>query len=196
MIEFDEETHTYTFKGKVVPGVTSILAPLNDFENVPWEKLERAREFGQHVHQAVEWMIEGTLDWSTLDPALLPYVKSAEAWLCHTKPRLIESERVIFHDSRFYAGKLDLHCEIKKRKLWYRHVIDFKTGAAQPKAVGPQTWAYKEALQHEIGRFRSIRGCVLLTETGRPKHHELRDDFQDDQTFKACRHIYRMKYGR
>lgn len=109
-ITFDAATHTYSDEQGVVPGVTTILKPLEDFEHVSQDVLNAAADFGTNVHTAVEYLIAGTLDWKDLDPALEPYVKAADVWLAHVKPEIITTEMVVHHDQMRYAGTADMIC--------------------------------------------------------------------------------------
>lgn len=191
---FDEETHTYWQDGKEVPSVTSILAPLENFENVPWDKLQAAAEFGRHVHLAVDYLIKGVLDWDSLDEALVPYVKAADVWLAQTNPKIIASEFRVYNERMRYAGTLDLLCELRVRTKTWIHVIDWKSSASLPKAVGPQTAAYDRAYREMVKRRDVRRACVLLQPTGMPKDYALRNQ-GDFNTFVSCKNIYNFKHG-
>lgn len=54
-VEHDEETHCYIVDGIIVPSVTQILGALfKDYEGVSAVVLERAREKGTALHEAIE----------------------------------------------------------------------------------------------------------------------------------------------
>jgi len=56
---FDHIEHKYTLGNLVVPGVTSLLKPLTDYDNVPEFMLQRAAERGRNVHEACAYWITG-----------------------------------------------------------------------------------------------------------------------------------------
>lgn len=56
-LKFDEETHTYTLGGKVLPSVTSILEAVlfhNKYDGVDEETLKLASEKGRLIHKEIE----------------------------------------------------------------------------------------------------------------------------------------------
>src|SRR5690606_24203190 len=53
-IAYDEESHTYTLDGKVVPGVTRPLEVVYDFRFVKQEDLDRASDFGRKMHKTIQ----------------------------------------------------------------------------------------------------------------------------------------------
>ena len=57
MIKFDESTHTYTYNGKVLPSVSTILGATifkDKYKDVDPYILQRAAQFGTGVHKAIE----------------------------------------------------------------------------------------------------------------------------------------------
>jgi hypothetical protein len=70
VVDLDPIHHRYSVRGAAVPGVTEILAPLNDFRKIPHHVLEAAARFGTAVHKACELDDLGVLDEATLDSAL------------------------------------------------------------------------------------------------------------------------------
>ena len=190
MIDFDPVEHIYTHNGVAVPSVTQILAPLADFEHVPWDRLQAAADFGRNVHTAVEYLIAGTLDWTDLDDALLPYVKAADKWLALNNPTIIATEQRVYHERLRYAGTVDLVCEIRARTRDHVEVIDWKSSAVMPiQTVGPQTAAYSNSLP--IDRARKRR-AVLLQPNGEPKDYPL-TNANDWSIFTSCLNIHKWK---
>ena len=113
LLNFDAHTHTYTdHGGRVVPGVTSVLEPLQlyDFEDNPFitpEVLIRARDFGRNVHLAVHLFNMGVLDETALDAPLVPYLAGWKAFLFETGCVITHSEQMVHHTRYGYAGMLD-----------------------------------------------------------------------------------------
>lgn len=173
MLSFDEPTHTYRWNGRIVPSVTQILAPLEDFERVPWDVLEAARQFGSHVHQAVHLHILGQLDWQALDPALAPYVRAADKFLASVKADISDAEVRLYSEASRYAGTCDLVAIWKVRTRTRRTLLDWKATAAFPPSAGPQTAAYARAYEEcnrqlieAIERIIEARGGRLMGDRG------------------------------
>jgi hypothetical protein len=126
----------------VVPGVTSILAPLTNFDNVPPAVLEAASNFGKAVHLACELDDLGTLDVATLDAALVPYL---DAWRLFSVEHAVQWELIeaqVYNKTLRYAGTLDRFGLVKGA----RAVVDIKSTVALYPSVGPQLSAYAQAL--------------------------------------------------
>lgn len=141
-LTFDADTHTYRFKGDVVPSVTGILKPLQDFSSVPAPVLEAASNFGTAVHLACELWDRGTLDEDALDPALEPYL---DAWKWFSLDNDVKWEMIeaqVYHPGLRYAGTLDRYGSVRDTKT----VLDIKSSVGLYPAVGPQLAAYKAAI--------------------------------------------------
>ena len=128
-VTFDPERHEYRVNGVIVPSVTQILAGagVSDYSNIPPEVLQRAAERGSLVHTYIEWYEDGTLDESSIDPALRgyfeSYLRAKDAGLLPEKPSAVE--KLVYSDMLSYAGTLD--------QLYDNDWInDIKTGRPQP----------------------------------------------------------------
>lgn len=105
-LDFDEETHTYRFKGRVVPSVTQILFDMGCIsEFSTWS--EFARDRGTKVHQACA-LLPDRLDWSTVDARIVPYVMSFQEWLKVGWINIMAQEQRGYNQELGYAGTLDL----------------------------------------------------------------------------------------
>jgi len=61
---FDGDHHLYLVQGRPVPSVTQVLQATGlgaDYSMVPPQVLERKRTIGQFVHQATQYLDEGSL---------------------------------------------------------------------------------------------------------------------------------------
>jgi hypothetical protein len=158
VLTFDEATHTYRFGGNVVPGVTSILAPLTNFDRVPPHVLEAASNFGKAVHKACELDDLGELDEAALDPALVPYL---QAWRKFSADHAVEwtvIEKPVYHPTMNYAGTPDRIGSVKGDLT----VVDIKSTAQLYPSVGPQLSAYA----HADGNAHAKRLAVQLKADG------------------------------
>lgn len=188
--DFDPATHTYTLDGRRLPSVTQVLAPLNDYSMVPPDILEAARIFGTHVHEACDLFDRDELDWSSLDPALVPYVEGWRNFLRDSGAVVIASELRVYHAELGYAGSPD------KVLSWRKSIAipDLKATAIVPPTVGPQTAAYAKAY-HSMhgGRGREpLRYCIHLTGGGKYKSHA-RTDPADWSYFVSALNCHKFK---
>lgn len=158
-LQFDADTHTYSVGGRTLPGVTELLRPLESFEKIPPAVLERARQFGSHVHMACHLDNLGELDEETLSQALLPYLLGWRQFRADRALTIHHSERPVYHHKLRYAGTPDVVGSLDRTTC----VIDIKSGIV-PRSVGPQTAAYAELLQPEFGPM--LRYCLQLRSDG------------------------------
>lgn len=188
-LAFDQESHTYRLDGQPVPGVTSVLQLLNDFEGVPFHLLEAARKFGSHVHEACALMVRSQLNWTSLDPDLYPYVDAARRFIVESGVVVLASELRVAHAGLKYAGTLDLVARWKGLNA----VVDFKSGQF-PRSVGPQTAAYAGAYSEQTGIRVPRRYCVQLNPDlpNGYKVHALTNS-ADWSIFVSCLNVHRWK---
>ena len=195
-VEFDEAAHRYRLDGEPVPSVTQVLGVLDQFAGVPADVLEAAREFGTHVHKAVELDVLGALDEESLDPALAEYLAGWRAFLRESGARPLRSEFRVASRSRRYAGTSDLLVEMPGRlwASWARPrqlvLVDIKSGAVPEQTAGPQTAAYVEAI-HEATGVRVRRACLQL----KPNAYRFVacDDARDWSVFLSCLNIHHWR---
>ncbi len=111
MLTFNYATHEYRFNGVVMPSVTQILKAvgLSDYSRVPADTLQRTAERGRVVHEIIELYERGTLDESTIDPALRgyfeSYLRAKDAGLLPERPSAIE--KMVYSEKYKYCGMLD-----------------------------------------------------------------------------------------
>jgi hypothetical protein len=180
-LTFDEATHTYRYRGAVVPGVTSVLRPLMNFDFVDPDVLAANAAFGTAVHKACELDDLGQLDEAALDPALAPYLAG---WRKFSRDyRVIWSaiEKKVFHPQLRYAGALDRYGMVLTMPTENgRHVpamVDIKSGSALYPSVGPQLAAYHRALNEASVTTRRLAVQLKPDGTYFAKWHEDPNDF-------------------
>lgn len=188
LIEFDKATHTYMVDGRRVPSVTQVLAPLEDYSMVPPDVLEAARLFGQHVHEACDLYNRGELDWTALDPALVPYVGAWRQFIEDTGAVVIASETRVAHAALGYAGTPDCVLAWGARTV----VPDIKSTSVVPRTVGAQTAAYAKAYHSTHGGNAPSRYCIQLRPDGTYKTHPRRDP-GDWSLFVSALNIHKFK---
>lgn len=151
MLTFEESGHVYRYAGKIVPGVTTALSVIEQgFARVDADLIERARQFGQHVHKAIELFNLGELDEDALDFALVPYLNGWKKFLADTGFKVTDGEIALYHPQLRYAGRADIRGTMRGTS-W---LIDLKSGAV-PKTCGAQTSAYQAAFDGVRPRRRA-----------------------------------------
>lgn len=147
MINFDEQTHTYTNeKGKVLISVTQLLklagiSPNYDFVNE--EVLKAAADKGNLIHKEIEdYIKKGEIGFTTELHEFITYVKEQGI-------KILASEKQVYNDR--VAGTIDLIFQYPNGKVVY---ADFKTTSTVHKqAVSYQLSIYKDLdknSEHEI----------------------------------------------
>lgn len=113
-LEFDEEDHIYICDGIIVPSVSTILkAFFNDYANVSRSVLERARERGTALHEAIE-LYETTGQESDLQE-----FKNYLFLKKHFKFNVISCELPIIYEEKgkvLFAGQLDQIIEMDGKR--------------------------------------------------------------------------------
>ena len=79
LVELDPETHRYAMGGAPMPGVSEIIGSLGLVDISHYREWHRAR--GTAIHLALRFHLEGDLNWASLDPRIVGYVRSAIRFL-------------------------------------------------------------------------------------------------------------------
>ena len=159
-VKLDPASHTYSLDGVRVPGVTQVLAPLNDFGILPLGTLEGAAVRGRAVHKATEehdreptWKPAVEKPWRPewvgpvpVNSSLVPYLDAWKQFLADTKFEIHAIEQQVYSRKYNYAGVLDRLGVLNGKRC----VIDIKTTAAISPQVGVQLAAYQQAVNEEL----------------------------------------------
>lgn len=186
-----DHNHRYWFDdNREAFGVTAVLKA-NGFIDDRYFT-EQATLRGTFVHQARQYLDEGTLDESTIDPQIAGYVTAYRKWLdeCQVGP-VVLNETVLGDPTLRLAGTIDFARYIGP----HLSVVDVKSGL-------PQVWhrlqlaAYaelaKRALHHAV-----IRRFGLYLRKDGTYSFLLYPDRHDWDTFKAALTVAQFKraYG-
>lgn len=106
-VEFDEESHVYTYQGNRLPSVTGILKD-EGFIDIAWYD-EWSRDKGSHVHTAIEYDLTGELDEENLDDEIRPYLSAFRKFMAESGFKVQRSEIPQMSTTYHYAGKSDLY---------------------------------------------------------------------------------------
>lgn len=188
---FREDSHRYSYRGVVVPGVTTVIgSTLLDFSHMPNEVMERARQRGTDVHELTEMLdVDGGYPVSKYDPYVCAWVAFKEDF--DFQPD--EVEQKVFHSTLLYAGTLDRVGVINGELS----VVDIKTGAIYPE-YALQLAAYQAAANEgRVGEKIKARYSVQLRDNGTytVQKYESKADLS---VFVAALSIYNwrgMKHG-
>jgi len=174
------DSRYYRRNGQYYPSVTYVLNyyPKNEtFLN--WLKdvgrsadhiAEKAAKEGTQVHQMVEDYLLGE-ELNFLSPNMKPqydvkvwkmFLNFVEFWETY-KPKLIETEILLFSDELRVAGTCDLVCEIDNQ-LW---VIDLKTSNNIHTTYDLQTSIYVKMYEECFGKKVDRAGILWLKSTKR-----------------------------
>ena len=161
---FDAATHTYKLGGSVVPSVTQVLAPLYDFSGIPRDVLERRRQIGVALDEAILLDLGDDLDEATLGPELQGPFEAWRRFRSEQRFALCAAQYPVASKKYRYAGTPDAWGLINDVET----LADWKATAAMHPAVALQTAAYAAA-GAEMGLFKpSIRRCgVRFQDDGR-----------------------------
>jgi len=168
LLTFDAPTHTYALDGVTVPSVTTVLkeAGYIDFSRIPSEILERARDRGSVVHQALHYLNDGDLDPDSVRDDLRGYVQAGIDFRRTAGFTVYSCELRVCSPTWRVAGTLDLLGRWADDTLT---IADYKTGSPADVAADLQLAAYAELVREtypELADEPIRRVSVRLTKDG------------------------------
>lgn len=199
VFQFDEENHIYRVSNRIVPSVTQTLQSVGlspDFRMVRPEVLEHKRQLGQAIHACAEYMLEGDLDESSIDPQFVPYLDALRLFLKDTgfEVKSVEQATHAAIHGMPYGMRSDM-TGVMRKEPW---MIDLKTteGAAlYPWSI--QLSAYENGTPRPlVPPYRWKRGSLQLLSSGRYKFTPWKDSDGDLEEFKAALFLTWRKINR
>ena len=180
MFTFDPNAHQYFLDGVEIPGVTTILKTAGLCRD--YSGFTDATLRGLHVHTACEWLDLDDLDWNSVYPQWLGYVKSYARFKDDTGfvPQLIEAQR--YHPAFRFGGTLDRIGLYSQQRVQ----LDLKTGLEE-------NWHPFQTAGYDFLEKSDRRGALYLKEDGtyRLVWH---DDPADLRVFLAANTITQTKW--
>lgn len=172
-LKFDEESHTYTYDGDIVPSVTQILKEAGLSMAYKGDNSWYA-ERGTVIHDAVALIhSDAGLDEKTIDPEIAGYISGYMQFLADTCYVPIAVEKMVYHQKLKYAGRIDSIGYLGDSLC----LIDIKTGSTIPQEAMLQLGMYIMALKLQI------KGYVLqLKKDGNYKLRPVVDTIETVET--------------
>lgn len=198
-VEFDPEMHIYRIDGHAVPSVSDILAHVTAdyYAGVDPQLMREAAERGTATHLAVQLLNEGTLDESTVDPAVKPYLDAYRVFRAQTGFIPDYAEIRLGHERMRFAGTPDMIGMIGygRRQKPVRAVIDIKTTVQLLPTVGLQLAGYQilwNFNQIDPRRFVTQRYALQLKANGQYDFEPF-DDASDATVFIGLTNEYHWR---
>jgi hypothetical protein len=188
----DLVTKTFSVDGKVVHGVGRLIKAAGmetDYSTVPDHVLQAAAHRGIGVDLACDFLDDGDLDWDTVHPPWVPYVKAWETAKPKWGLKICRTQAWVYHPDYDYCGIIDVVALAHGMMV----DIDRKTSKSlHPSPFGLQTAAYampgiliadKEG--ELFPRALPAERWIMHLTRGGPVRHQCADpdDFDD---FRAC----------
>ena len=123
---FESENHTHHIGDLRVPGTSELFKSLGLIDDTWFNESARIR--GIAVHAACQFLAEGDLDWKTVDPVIVDYVRAYEKLIKDTGFVAKECEKHVWSDLYNVATIIDQVGTIKQEE----GIIELKTGKIQP----------------------------------------------------------------
>jgi len=216
-LTFQEEGHIYRYDKRIIAGVTTILGGWIEVKGkghwyvneksgvlVRGATLDEAGDNGNAIHKGVKYILQGGVDWESLDPSLVAPLKEFGKFTRDRKVKLIFAEKSLYSVDWDFAGTPDIACTIDDLPTVCG--VDVKSGEVgefapqslalnSPGTVGAQTAGYDILIREElkIPRHRKTkRYCLELPKDGKPyKFYELKD--KDDLPYFHAK-LFAYKY--
>lgn len=109
-----------------LPRVTHILASAGLVET-QWFK-DYDLERGSALHAAAHYLDDGDLDWSTVDPVVLPRLRQYQKFLDEVRPEILAIEEEVVNEALQYVGHLDRRVRINGQE----GILDLKGPSRAP----------------------------------------------------------------
>ncbi len=137
--DFNEEKHEYSYGGKQLPSVTTVIKEILNIEYPDYAIYHATR--GTYVHKAIELWFKGVLDFETVDEAVKPYLDSFIKFQEKAKIEPVILEERFADKNISFAGTVDIVGKVKGKT----YLFDIKTGQKQD-SYNAQMAGYKKLL--------------------------------------------------
>jgi len=156
-LEFNPELHEYQLDEVVLPSVTQIIAPLQDFSGIDPETLKNKADFGKKIHKMCALYNEDRLDESSLSTIQIMYLKQYTLWLEEMKfSTTIISETPLASKKYGFAGTPDFF-------ILKDLIVDIKTRPFNPVTDPIQLAEYDILVQENYGKSKMNHYVLSLS---------------------------------
>jgi hypothetical protein len=131
-LKFDPIDHCYYLNDERIPGISKILAAGGLTGKMPYNPA--AMNKGIRIHKGIEYLLGGDLDFLTVIPEDLIYLKEAEQAVNYLKLQISGLEMLVCNETKKYATQIDVVAVWEGQST----VINWKTGRKYS-WHGPQT---------------------------------------------------------
>jgi hypothetical protein len=144
---FNEERHIYrNSRGTIVPSVTQVFTLLgfSDYTMIKPATLEWKRLYGTAIHSALEFLIDGDLNWDDLDDHIIAPVSGIEQWLKNNKyaSEAVEEAKIVSLHGMEFGMRLDHRGRMEYRGKDRPVILDLKTASKEEPVWKWQLGAY------------------------------------------------------
>ncbi len=189
-LHFEPESHTYTLGSSVLPSVTEIIDPLQDWTGIPEKTLAYACSKGLSTHAAIQLHNENDLDVNSLDLAIVPRFEAWLKFLTDKTPEIVGFEKPMCSHLYHYAGTPDLWINMDKN-IW---LLDIKPNSLF-KWYPIQLSGYQQLVRENLNISAAHRATLQLKDDGKYKFtpYSQANDATDMSTFLACLRLHQWR---
>src|SRR5882724_6992190 len=188
-LTFIEATHEYFLDGEPLLSVSRVLELAGIHAPVFYDEATAnlAAQRGTALHRATELLELGTLDWATVDPIVLPYVRCYERFLREYSLFQVDArEQRVYHSTLRYGTTLDRSGVLSAEPS----IVELKTSAKVEPWMGVQlafhAMADRRADDTPMNR-RHYQRVVLHLQPDTVRQYHL-VPFNDPADFAAAEH--------
>jgi hypothetical protein len=169
--------------GKTYPRVSRILSAGGlrpSFSTIHPDRLARKAEFGNQVHQATQFLDEGTLDWDTVPEEVQPCVWAWERFKLEHEYEVTDIEQIVGDRVHLFAGRYDRLGWRRYQGRRRRSLVDIKTGIVKGAKYATAAYVKGHLAMHPEDHPLIERLCVVLLPTA---EYRLDGPYEDPKNF-------------
>ena len=187
---FDPKHHLYrNSRGTIIPSVTQVFTLLgfSDYTMIKPATLAWKQAYGIAIHSALEFLIQGDLDWDSLDMEIIAPVTGIEQWLKQRKfvSEATEEAKIVSVFGMEFGMCLDHRGRIEHLGKERSVIIDLKTASKEEPVWKWQLGAYSLGQEKVPGGW--LGAMLKVDEEGevKPFYYDLFAAAREFQTLLA-----------
>ena len=197
-IRFNPETHEYWIDDIPAISVTTLLKEMEiinteEYANISVQTLNNAATRGKYGHKMIELYLKGTLDESTVDEQLVPYLVGFKKFLDNHTLETLGTEEIVYNKNLLAAGTMDWRGKLDESPT----IIDFKFVRALKKhyalQVGGYLYLYNSNVQEPEERVE--KGLIVQILPNNYRLVKVDQDAQNEFMHLLIAWHIRRKYG-